>query len=323
VSLPWFRMYSEFATDTKVQSMSEVLQRRLVMLFCLQCSGELEKLDDDELACALRIAPDELTKTMDVFKRKGFLGPDGKIAKWDKRQFKSDSSTERVRAHRATLQEQTGNGDETFHVTPPLSPSRALPLTPQTDQQITDTDKTVLSAAPTASAKVSRVPVPAEWFLEFKLAYPDRDGDQKWHSARKAANARISEGHTPQEMIDGARRYAEWCKARGKVGTEGVKMAASFLGPEKSFLEEWPLTASPAATAVVTHQQRERGALKQLMDRREAIGIAGFRDPRQGETSDQYRKAQDDEWNRRKGAPPPAAVKDALSGALPKFGGHA
>lgn len=322
MSLPWFRMYSEFATDTKVQSMDEVLQRRLVMLFCLQCSGEFEKLDHDELACALRITPDELVKTLDVFKRKGFLDSDGNIAKWNERQFKSDSSTERVRNHRASLQQQQGNGDETFHVTPPLSPSHTLPLTPQTDQQITDTDKTVLSAAPTERVKVSRVTVPDEWFLNFKLAYPDRDGDQKWHTARKAANARISEGHTPEQMIDGAKRYAEWCKARGKVGSEGVKMAASFLGPEKSFLEAWPVTASPVA-GVVTQEARDRDALRKLMDRREAIGIAGFRDPRRGETADQYRKAQDDEWNKRKAAPPPRAIGDALSDALPKFGGRA
>jgi hypothetical protein len=37
----WFRMYSEFATDPKVQSMDETLQRRFTMFLCLHCSVNL------------------------------------------------------------------------------------------------------------------------------------------------------------------------------------------------------------------------------------------------------------------------------------------
>ena len=32
----WMRLYAEFATDPKVQMMSEAMQRRHVMLFCLK-----------------------------------------------------------------------------------------------------------------------------------------------------------------------------------------------------------------------------------------------------------------------------------------------
>ena len=44
---PWFRMYAEFATDPKVQSMSEAMQRRLTMLLCLRCSDVLATLQED------------------------------------------------------------------------------------------------------------------------------------------------------------------------------------------------------------------------------------------------------------------------------------
>ena len=108
---------------------------------------------------------------------------------------------------------------------------------------------TTASATPTRT-KVSRVTVDPDWFLDFKLAYPERSGDQGWRRALKAANARISEGHTTQEFIEGAKRYAAYCAALGKVGTEFVKQAATFLGPDKPFLETWnipPPKGSPPA----------------------------------------------------------------------------
>ena len=53
---PWFRMYSEFATDPKVQSMSEAMQRRLMMLFCLRCSDVLATFQHDEMILAQRLS---------------------------------------------------------------------------------------------------------------------------------------------------------------------------------------------------------------------------------------------------------------------------
>jgi len=61
--MQWFRMYAEFATDPKVQSMDETLQRRFTMFLCLHCNGEYERLTPDELAFALRITPAELVNT--------------------------------------------------------------------------------------------------------------------------------------------------------------------------------------------------------------------------------------------------------------------
>lgn len=100
MSLPWFRMYAEWAKDPKVQSMDETLQRRFVMLLCLKCSEELTNVSHDELACALRISSEELETTLDTFRRKGFLDESDNIANWEKRQFKSDTSAERVRRYR-------------------------------------------------------------------------------------------------------------------------------------------------------------------------------------------------------------------------------
>ncbi len=91
--------------------------------------------------------------------------------------------------------------------------------------------------------------VDPEWVLDFKLAYPERAGAQGWSKAVRAANARMVEGHTTAEFIAGARRYATFCEATGKTGSEYVKQACTFLGPDKPFLLPWhpppkPETAS-------------------------------------------------------------------------------
>jgi hypothetical protein len=58
----------------------------------------------------------------------------------------------------------------------------------------------------------------------------------------------MAEGHTPDEFIEGAMRYRAFCEATGKLGTEYVKQAASFLGPDKSFALPWSLPKTKAET---------------------------------------------------------------------------
>lgn len=78
--------------------------------------------------------------------------------------------------------------------------------------------------------------------------YPKRAGNNPKRKAEKAYRARISEKHTPAEMIDGAARYARFVQSTGKMGTEYVLMTATFLGPDKPFLQPWvpPVTPSQA-----------------------------------------------------------------------------
>lgn len=117
---------------------------------------------------------------------------------------------------------------------------------------------------PSASSTPTRLD-PA-WWSDFKLAYPNRAGDQGWRKAQRAAHARISEGHTPQEFIDGAKRYAAFCETQGKAGTEYVKQACTFLGPEKPFLLAW---SAPPNKAEV-RQTRNISASEQWLREQEA-----------------------------------------------------
>jgi len=143
--MDWFRLYAEFATDPKVQMMPEAMQRRLVMLFCLQCSNGIETFHETEretsIAFALRISEDELADTKALFLRKGFINEDWTLCNWSKRQYASDSSTARVRRYREkkkqaretdeTFQERSGNALEQIQNRTDTEQSKDIPPTPR------------------------------------------------------------------------------------------------------------------------------------------------------------------------------------------------
>ena len=106
MSNPWFRMYSEFSHDPKVQSMSEAMQRRYLMLMCMRCSNDLVTLQVTEIAFYLRITEDELAETKALFITKRFIDENFNLLNWEKRQFSSDTSNARVAKHRALQKEK-------------------------------------------------------------------------------------------------------------------------------------------------------------------------------------------------------------------------
>jgi 5-methylcytosine-specific restriction endonuclease McrA len=94
----WFRLYSEFADDPKVQMMPEHMQRRLIMLFCSRCKDET--LSNEELAFAWRVSEDAVLETKALFIARGFVDEHWNLLNWDKRQYVSDNSNDRVKRYR-------------------------------------------------------------------------------------------------------------------------------------------------------------------------------------------------------------------------------
>ena len=137
--MQWFRMYAEFMDDPKVQTLSESMQRRYIMLMCIQSKGDLQKLSEDEIAFALNLTKLKFSQTkLELIQKNLIQVENGKIfiTNWDKRQYVSDNSTLRVKKHREKLSDETfQKRDETVTVTPP-----------DTDTD-TDTEKKDLSNA--------------------------------------------------------------------------------------------------------------------------------------------------------------------------------
>ena len=97
--MTWFRFYSDWRTNPKVKLLHETFQLRFIDLMCLRCEGEIPGASLDELAYHLRISKDEMAETLSTLEDAG-LWADGDICKWDKRQYKSDNSTSRVKRFR-------------------------------------------------------------------------------------------------------------------------------------------------------------------------------------------------------------------------------
>lgn len=158
---PWFRLYAEFASDHKIQMMSEAFQRRFVMLLCLRCSNGDVTLQDEEVAFQLRISNDDWLETKASFVAKNLIDKSNRVIAWERRQFVSDSSADRVARHRERKKHECN-----VTVTPP-----------DTEQNRTDTDQNRVEGKPTPRKRGARLPadweLPTLWMLWAQKERPD------------------------------------------------------------------------------------------------------------------------------------------------------
>lgn len=159
----WFRLYTDVLDDPKVQKLSPELFRHWINSLCLASrnNGVLPDIGAISFAYRLPIAPtiailNDLLIAGLIEKCKG--GPNGFFYRphnWDSRQFKSDSSTERVRKFR--------NVSETLHETHQN----------RTEQNRAEGEE--ISPSPVDSKNGSGGTY-SEDFLQFWQAYPKRVG---------------------------------------------------------------------------------------------------------------------------------------------------
>lgn len=123
--MPWFRMYSEFAFDPKIQTMSEEMQRRFVMLLCFKCAGFIPT-SDQHMRNLLKCYANVVKKTKETFVNLGLISDDWDILKWSERQFQSDVSTGRVQKYREK-EKRFGNVSETAKNRTETEQNRILP----------------------------------------------------------------------------------------------------------------------------------------------------------------------------------------------------
>jgi hypothetical protein len=126
-------------------------------------------------------------------------------------------------------------------------------------------------------AEVAPSGYPVE-FEDLWHEYPTRNGGNPKTTAFRAWNARCEQGHSPGEMLAGVQRYAAWCEATGKLNTEFVKLASTFLGPDKGFSEPWAMPAIQPPTnsrreTRVEHSQRMSAQLMANCARADAAAL--------------------------------------------------
>lgn len=66
----------------------------------------------------------------------------------------------------------------------------------------------------------------------------------------KAWNARIRGGASAADIVEGVKRYAAYCQAKGIVGTSYVKQAATFFGPDEHWSLPWVVLSQATGAPV-------------------------------------------------------------------------
>ena len=98
--------------------------------------------------------------------------------------------------------------------------------------------------------------------------YPKRAGGNSKSAALKAWDARVRDGVAPHDMLEGLKRYAAFVSQTGKTGTEFVKQARTFFGPDRHFEDAWLIPAAkgsrqdplfPGSYADADYSQRPAG----------------------------------------------------------------
>lgn len=120
----------------------------------------------------------------------------------------------------------------------------ARSLTVTTTKTTTETKSIGASADASAPAR----PAKQDYSPEFETAwdaYPKRAGGNSKAGAFKAWKARLKDRVEPGDMLAGVKRYAAYARATGSVGTQFVKQAATFFGPDRHFDESWQAPSAP------------------------------------------------------------------------------
>lgn len=274
----WFRLYAEFATDPKVQMLSEADQRRFIMVLCLRCGNDDVTLHDEEVAFQLRISNDEWARSKALFLQKGLINEDNTPTAWDRRQFVSDSSAERVRKHRENKKKAAKQSCNVTG-TPPEADTEA-------DTEVHLPSSSVVATAETAEpaqALPAALPVQGEVVVE-----PTRKGTV----CRLLRNAGVSDA-APHHLTDDtwqqllAKRTDEEIVefARSKLEARpGLRTGLKYLAP--GLLEDpAPIIpnarGSPAGGRLSRDEGRAIAASTRLSDFRNAVAAdRGLNDER-------------------------------------------
>lgn len=144
------------------------------------------------------------------------------------RQARCDEEIERIAGKREKAREAAAASWEKRR-------SKADAMQTHSDRNATHSPTLPLSHSESIGALES------EFEQDIKPWYPKRAGGYNWPKALKAYIARRKEGHSVEEIQAGTVRYAKFCEATKAAGTQYVKQAVTFYGPDKHFLEAWEI----------------------------------------------------------------------------------
>lgn len=235
--MKWFRFYSEVLDDPKVQNLSPELFKIWINILCITChhTGVLPPIKD--VSFRLRVTLDETKLAFQALLEAGLIqqiknqhGINYAPHNWKKRQYSSDTSTERVKRFRAVSR----NVSETVTETPP-----------DTD---TDTEQ-------------NRKESILSDFEGFWNLYGFKVGKQK---AQISYNNARKKGATREIIIGGVERYQRASQAKG-TPAKFIKHPATWLNGEH-WNDEYPEYADNRSDTKQTGDTNRNRALSALFN---------------------------------------------------------
>lgn len=146
---PWFRHYVGLTSDPKfgrVMRNAFASRERVVFVWCYLLENACERnqdgtfeVDPEDIADLLDCDTSDIKHIIEAFKAGGFLA-DGRIAKWSKRQYKSDQDKTSAERQRRLREKRAAAGHEDV--------TRDMPVT-ERDTTVTRRDASSLSRTDT------------------------------------------------------------------------------------------------------------------------------------------------------------------------------
>lgn len=124
--MQWFRLYNRIVDNEKLRLLAFEDRWHFIALCALKSSGLLDEPEDEmrtrKIAVKLGVQVRELDEISRRLSEVGLVDENMNPIAWEKLQFRSDTSTERVQRHRKNKQKQSGNTmkrKRNVSVTPP------------------------------------------------------------------------------------------------------------------------------------------------------------------------------------------------------------
>lgn len=195
-SPPWIKLHRKLLDNPDWYALDGASAKLLVELWLVASEEDGELPDSTTLAWRLRRSKSEVMNGLKLLFDSGFL---------------VDASTLLAEcSHDATPETETEAEKESM--VHPDAPTHEWP------------------AKPERNGKGYVYPALFETAWE---AYPKRAGPNPKTGAYRAFRARVKAGDDPTDLIASAGNYRKHCVAAGKNGTEFVKQAATFWGPNE------------------------------------------------------------------------------------------
>lgn len=230
--MPWVKLATGLLRDEKIHFIIKKYGHDTMVVWAgllTECNRGVLEMDEEIFAEVCIMDMQRFEEIKKIFIKFELVtqcnGEKLKVTNWEKYQF--SDSYERVKAHREkkSIPSVTEcNADETEK-----KQNVTVDIEEDKENILGDTAQHIGANQLTTDAG----------FSEAWNEYPNRSGANPKREAAKAWNARLKEGHSPDEMLQGLRRYKAWCKETQKFGTEFVMQAKKFFGPSKPFAEQW------------------------------------------------------------------------------------